>query len=82
MHSHYVQLKSLHGVIMLWRSGCDCMSREKVFLWRAEYFCLQESNPVVITKMDVPHLLVSVGDGGDESHPSDPGLHVLLSRHH
>lgn len=31
-----------------------------------------------ISKIDITHLLLPVGDGGDESHPSHPGLHVLL----
>lgn len=31
-----------------------------------------------ISEIDVTHVVVPAGDGGDESHPSDPGLHVLL----
>lgn len=35
-----------------------------------------------ISKMNVTHLVLPVGDRGDESYPPDSGLHVLLQRHH
>lgn len=44
-----------------------------------EYSCQEEFVLAVWDqKLDITHLALPLGDGGDESHSSDSGLHVLL----